>query len=180
MSKCPDARDCLRDLILPTMQNASDKVDFTLSYIGKVYPHGDEVECKHGQGECLGNILELCAASLYPDPKIYLGFTMCLSNNYSLIPQRSFVTDCALEYGIDFDKLNDCMSKDDGSYGVGLLKESVQRSAEANVTYSCTVSLNVAGLTMLIHLLAAGPLGQQGSLHSRWRSVEGLRRRIIR
>ncbi|KAJ9669592.1 hypothetical protein H2201_000459 [Coniosporium apollinis] len=142
MSKCPDARDCLRDLILPTMQNASDKVDFTLSYIGKVYPHGDEVECKHGQGECLGNILELCAASLYPDPKIYLGFTMCLSNNYSLIPQRSFVTDCALEYGIDFDKLNDCMSKDDGSYGVGLLKESVQRSAEANVTYSCTVRLD--------------------------------------
>ena len=35
MSKCPDARDCLHDLILPTMQRVSDKVDFRLEYIGK-------------------------------------------------------------------------------------------------------------------------------------------------
>ena len=34
MSKCPDARDCLRDLVLPTMQRVYDKVNFTLSYIG--------------------------------------------------------------------------------------------------------------------------------------------------
>lgn len=34
MSKCPDARDCLHDMILPAMQNVSDKVDFKLSYIG--------------------------------------------------------------------------------------------------------------------------------------------------
>ena len=34
MSKCPDAKDCLHDMILPTMQNVSNKVDFTLSYIG--------------------------------------------------------------------------------------------------------------------------------------------------
>lgn len=35
MSKCPDARDCLHDLILPTMQRVYDKVDFKLSYIGR-------------------------------------------------------------------------------------------------------------------------------------------------
>jgi hypothetical protein len=34
MSKCPDARDCLHDMILPAMQNISHKVDFKLSYIG--------------------------------------------------------------------------------------------------------------------------------------------------
>lgn len=34
MSKCPDARDCLRELVLPTMQRSFDKVNFTLSYIG--------------------------------------------------------------------------------------------------------------------------------------------------
>jgi hypothetical protein len=34
MSKCPDARDCLHDLVLPTMQRTLDKVNFTLSYIG--------------------------------------------------------------------------------------------------------------------------------------------------
>jgi hypothetical protein len=36
MSKCPDARDCLHDLILPAMQQVEDKVDFTLSFIGQL------------------------------------------------------------------------------------------------------------------------------------------------
>lgn len=34
MSKCPDAQDCLRLLVLPTMQRAFEKVNFTLSFIG--------------------------------------------------------------------------------------------------------------------------------------------------
>lgn len=34
MSKCPDARDCLRDLVVPAMEKVVDKVDFTLSFIG--------------------------------------------------------------------------------------------------------------------------------------------------
>lgn len=35
MSKCPDAKDCLKELILPTMEQVSDKVDFQLSFIAK-------------------------------------------------------------------------------------------------------------------------------------------------
>lgn len=35
MSKCPDARDCLRDLVVPAMEKISEKVDFRLSYIAK-------------------------------------------------------------------------------------------------------------------------------------------------
>lgn len=35
MSKCPDARDCLQQLVVPAMVQISEKVDFKLSYIGK-------------------------------------------------------------------------------------------------------------------------------------------------
>ena len=35
MSKCPDARDCLRDLVVPAMEQIVDMVDFKLSFIGK-------------------------------------------------------------------------------------------------------------------------------------------------
>lgn len=35
MSKCPDARQCLKQLVVPTMANVSDKVDFRLSFIGR-------------------------------------------------------------------------------------------------------------------------------------------------
>ncbi|KAI9668059.1 MAG: hypothetical protein M1821_000879 [Bathelium mastoideum] len=124
------------------MANVSDKVDFTLSFIGTPTSDDDGVQCKHGPPECLGNILELCAASIYPDPKIYLGFAMCLTDRYDEVPQRELVMDCSLEHGIDFDRLNECVSRDDGSYGIELLRQSVNRTADAGVTKSCTVRLN--------------------------------------
>lgn len=101
----------------------------------------DGIDCKHGPAECLGNIIELCAQNLYPDPKTYLGFTMCLTRDYNEIPQRSLIEDCALEHAIDFADLNECATKDDGAFGVGMLRDSVRRSSEAGVTKSCTVRL---------------------------------------
>ncbi|KAF7903353.1 uncharacterized protein EAF01_006402 [Botrytis porri] len=141
MSKCPDAQDCLKMMVLPAMQRVYDKVNFTLSFIGAPTDN-DGVACKHGPQECMGNILELCSATLYPDPKIYLGFTMCLTRDYKDIPDRSLVEDCALEHGMDFEKLNACTVQDDGGYGMGMLRDSVRRSTEAGVVKSCTVRLN--------------------------------------
>lgn len=96
----------------------------------------------HGQTECLGDIVELCAAAEYPDPKTYLGFTMCLEHEYREIPRQAFLEECALEHGMSFEKLNDCMSRDDGAYGMGLLRDSVTRSAKLGVSTSCTVRLD--------------------------------------
>lgn len=107
----------------------------------------------------------LCAASLYPDPKTYLGFAMCLIKDYEDIPRRALIEDCALEHAIDFEKLSDCASQDDGALGVDMLRSSVRRSSEvkrnpysrtrgegadnsdidhlqAGVTKSCTVRLD--------------------------------------
>jgi len=90
----------------------------------------------------MGNIVELCAAELYPDPKLYLGFTMCLMKEYEHIPEKSLIEDCALEHSLDFAKLNECATRDDGGFGMGLLRDSVRRSKDAGVTKSCTVRLN--------------------------------------
>src|ERR1700712_4578885 len=70
-SKCPDARDCLLDLVVPVMIRLSPKINFTLSYIATPSEPDGGVECMHGPTECLGNILELCAIHEYPDPKVY-------------------------------------------------------------------------------------------------------------
>ncbi|KAJ2975297.1 hypothetical protein NUW58_g8399 [Xylaria curta] len=121
ISKCPDTRDCLRELILPAMIRVHEKVNFTLTYIGTP-TENDGVECKHGPGECMGNIIELCAHKLYPDPKIWLGFTMCLTRDYEAIPQRELVEDCALEHAVDFVKLNECATRDDGAFGMAMLR----------------------------------------------------------
>lgn len=93
----------------------------------------------HGPGECLGNIIQLCAANVYPDPKIYLGFANCMTSDYKQIPDRELVENCALEFGVDFHKLNACIS-DEGE-GIDLLRASAERSRHNNVTKSCTVRL---------------------------------------
>jgi hypothetical protein len=100
------------------------------------------VLCKHGPSECLGNIVELCAARLYPDPKTYLGFTMCLTRQYEDIPKQSLVEDCALEHSISMQALNACTDEDEGRCGTDMLRASFNRSKEAGVTKSCTVRLD--------------------------------------
>ncbi|KOS18383.1 Gamma-interferon-inducible lysosomal thiol reductase [Escovopsis weberi] len=129
MSKCPDARDALQQLVIPVMQRVYDKVDFTLSYIGRSTAN-DGVSCLHGPSECMGNILELCARELYPDPKINLGFVMCLSKDYQDIPDRSLIADCALEHAVSLEDLNECATRDDGAHGLELLHNSVKHSAD--------------------------------------------------
>jgi hypothetical protein len=57
---------------------------------------------------------------------------MCLSRDYKEIPQRSLIEDCALEHAINFEALNECATKDDGAYGIGMLRGSVQRSTDVS------------------------------------------------
>ena len=99
----------------------------------------NDVHCMHGPAECLGNIISLCAISLFPKDAVRsLGFTNCLLRFYSRIPARDLVQSCASEYGIEFDALNACISDDDGT-GLHLLQESIERSEEAGIKKSCTV-----------------------------------------
>jgi hypothetical protein len=102
----------------------------------------------HGPEECMGNIVELCAANLYPDPKLYLGFTMCLMKEYQHIPERSLIEDCALEHSLDFSKLNECATSEDGGFGMGMLRDSVRRSKDVGshlIAYrTCLIFLRLA------------------------------------
>lgn len=134
-----------------------------------VSPNTEEIECKHGPGECIGDMLLLCAANLpfpaamddtilppqYPRTPIVrsLGFANCLINDFAQIPEREFVHQCAMEFGIDFDALNKCASQqnddpDDGGddspplSGIALLRESATRGEKLGVKTSCTVRLD--------------------------------------
>lgn len=101
----------------------------------------DSIHCKHGPGECLGDMIALCAGDLYPDDSIIsLGFSNCLVSSYSKIPSRGLVESCALEHGVSFEKLNDCISEE--GKGLDLLEQSVERSQAAGVTKSCTVRVD--------------------------------------
>ncbi|KAA8648272.1 hypothetical protein EYZ11_007767 [Aspergillus tanneri] len=155
MSKCPDAQYCLKHLVVPAMEQISDKVDFDLSFIANVSDTSSDIQCKHGPGECIGNMLILCAENLpFPEGSDFrmptirsLGFSNCLIDSYHDIPDRALVEHCALEHGIDFNALNRCASKqqddpDAGLSGLALLRESALHSADLGVKTSCTVRLD--------------------------------------
>ncbi|OAX78298.1 hypothetical protein ACJ72_07396 [Emergomyces africanus] len=166
MSKCPDAHYCLENLIVPTMVQVHDKVDFRLSFIGSESDNSSDVSCMHGPDECVGNMLILCASNLPfpPDTKTHtkmptvrsLGFANCLLNSYNKIPERALVEDCAMEYGIDFKALNDCASRQadeddvkragaddpDTLSGLALLRTDFKRNTALGITKSCTVRVN--------------------------------------
>ncbi|EGD95435.1 hypothetical protein TESG_02916 [Trichophyton tonsurans CBS 112818] len=179
MSKCPDAQSCLHDLVVPAMEQVHRKVDFKLSFIGSASKDSSAVSCRHGPPECVGNILMLCAANLPYPPRVassssspepqscpnyettpvvrYLGFANCMISEYQDIPDRALVQDCALEYGISFNALNKCASRqsdegdeardghedcDHGPSGLALMRKSFQHSANAGVTKSCTVRVD--------------------------------------
>jgi Gamma interferon inducible lysosomal thiol reductase (GILT) len=151
MSMCPDARDCLELLVIPAMALLpAAHVNFTLSFIGRPTPRDGGVECPHGPRECLGDMLELCAARLYPrEPKRHLGFAMCLSRRYDEIPQRGLVEGCAAQQGVDFEQLNECASGETGATGMDMLRRSVEWSAQQGVVKSCTVSGSCCAMVKL-------------------------------
>lgn len=131
---------CLKELVLPAMERVHSKVDFKLNFLGRPTAN-DGIECMHGPAECMGNIILLCAAHHYPVTQS-LPFTMCLENDYKDIPNEALVRDCALEFGLDFAKLNECASDDNTGLGLSLLRDSVERTISKGVTKSCTVRLN--------------------------------------
>lgn len=138
-------------------------------FLNSVSKESSEIECKHGPAECIGDMLMLCAANLpfppktvdavltraYPRTPIIrsLGFANCLINDYTRIPERGFVHQCALEHAIDFEALNDCASQqnddpNDGGRGkappsgLALLRDSALRSERLGAKISCTVRLD--------------------------------------
>ena len=65
---------------------------------------------------------------------------MCLTRDYRHIPQRGLIEDCALEHAVDFDELNECATKDDGAFGMDMLRKSVRRTTEVCLTLPVVLS----------------------------------------
>lgn len=104
----------------------------------------------HGPGECLGNMVHLCGANLYPyshaaekQNTTFISFSQCLVHDYENLPNQTFIEECAKEGGVDFQKINDCVSDQGFEGGIELLRSSFEWSEYLGVRTSCTV--RVAG-----------------------------------
>ncbi|GAO52783.1 hypothetical protein SAICODRAFT_20148 [Saitoella complicata NRRL Y-17804] len=134
MSQCPDARDC-EEVFAGVVEKGAYMIDFHIDYIAALTPTND-ITCKHGPTECLGNIQQLCLAQSYPNPHLSLPFILCQNLNQSQIPQNGAA--CLVFLGLDLKKWEQCVEGDEGR---GLLITSARGVQERNVTRSCTVEV---------------------------------------
>ncbi|TCD70822.1 hypothetical protein EIP91_001512 [Steccherinum ochraceum] len=142
MSQCPDAILC-ESVFDSVVEEVGDKIDLTLTFIGQANSSEPEfgITCKHGPGECAGNVHELCAIKYEPFSK-WWNFVQCenkLSRPEIGTPEAAF--DCAATAGIDWTggQVGVCAGPDGsatGKEGIQLLKESVEVTASLGITRS--------------------------------------------
>jgi len=67
-------------------------------------------ECMHGDQECQGNIIELCAYNVtYPASQYgWWNMGVCMQNDYDNIPDNA--QNCAQQAGLDWNKITACVS----------------------------------------------------------------------
>ncbi|KAJ3417084.1 hypothetical protein HDV05_006943 [Chytridiales sp. JEL 0842] len=139
MSICPDAVFC-EDTLKEVLPKVEGIVNFQTDYIAdsdSTAVYG--ATCKHGDNECLENIIQLCIRDSYPDRKDWFEFILCSNNYWYLMPSDPLIESCAQQVGIDYEKVKPCV---EGQRGKELFLESVKRKDKAHVVKSCTIVMN--------------------------------------
>lgn len=144
MSQCPDALYC-ESVFDEVLKEVGDIVDLRLSFIGRINSTEPEhgVTCRHGPGECTGNIHELCVASLYNSYTQWWPFVIC-SNGHGrfAVGTEEVSKECAHGLGLSWKKIKNCVDSDGKKGGEALLKKSVSQTRELGIERSCTVIIN--------------------------------------
>ncbi|KAI1795114.1 hypothetical protein LXA43DRAFT_1110669 [Ganoderma leucocontextum] len=139
MSACPDAILC-ENVFDHVVQRVGDKVDLTLTFIGKLNSSDPDfgVTCMHGQNECAGNVQELCAIKYAPFER-WWEFVQCqnFQGRYE-VGKPATALKCANSAKLDWENSGDGK----GEEGLSLLQQSVQETNLLGIEKSCTVIIN--------------------------------------
>ncbi|EDO35033.1 predicted protein [Nematostella vectensis] len=113
-SMCGGCRDMIRDQLYPTFQKVGSIMDITLVPYGNAqeYRYGNKwvFNCQHGQGECEGNIIEVCAINVLKNISAYFPFIHCFEQFISSYNPSSTAQYCAKQLGIDYAPIEKCAS----------------------------------------------------------------------
>eukprot|EP00747_Dinoflagellata_sp_TGD_P211433 gnl/TRDRNA2_/TRDRNA2_84673_c0_seq2.p1 gnl/TRDRNA2_/TRDRNA2_84673_c0~~gnl/TRDRNA2_/TRDRNA2_84673_c0_seq2.p1 ORF type:complete len:894 (-),score=196.82 gnl/TRDRNA2_/TRDRNA2_84673_c0_seq2:41-2722(-) len=64
--------------------------------------------CQHGEGECLGNMIHLCAMDQIKDPAKYVPFLGCMAANPNYSVEKSSY-ECAAQHNVSAKELKECV-----------------------------------------------------------------------
>eukprot|EP00747_Dinoflagellata_sp_TGD_P063265 gnl/TRDRNA2_/TRDRNA2_153378_c1_seq2.p1 gnl/TRDRNA2_/TRDRNA2_153378_c1~~gnl/TRDRNA2_/TRDRNA2_153378_c1_seq2.p1 ORF type:complete len:369 (-),score=91.95 gnl/TRDRNA2_/TRDRNA2_153378_c1_seq2:57-1067(-) len=155
-SQCPYSLLFLQDLakVLPAMygKQLKDRVNLQLSPFGNAqavptksisegykFWHPEVVEsgqenvylCQHGEGECLGNMIHMCAMQLQQDPLKFINFLGCMADNPNFsVEKASYECAAKLEHDIDIKAIKKCALGPDGVSGMDTAHKRTAKHTE--------------------------------------------------
>ncbi|KAJ6539338.1 hypothetical protein B0H19DRAFT_1213306 [Mycena capillaripes] len=148
-TRCPDALACEAIFDEVLREVGRQKMDLSLVYVAELNSTDGDfgVTCKHGLGECAGNVQQLCVAK-YASPSAWWEFVQCQNSHGRFqvgLPDVAFK--CAETAGIDWEAsgVGNCASLDGsgkGAEGLALLRKSLSRGKALGIEKSCTVLIN--------------------------------------
>jgi hypothetical protein len=166
MSQCPDAVLC-EELFEDVLDKVDELVAMKTHYIATI--NGDQVTCKHGANECMGNMQQLCVYNLFNEAlsrgeteevdddlkkrdKLELNdwfeFVHCQSKHVSEIPSDKLLQKCSKEVkskSVHPKAIKQCID----TKGPALALASAKSVQERGVSRSCT--MYVANKLRCIH-----------------------------
>lgn len=132
MSKCPYSAK-VQESMVEVLERVGGYVEYEQHFVGT--EESGSPSCLHGESECKGNVVQLCAAEHAPESLVEL--SGCMARNQAAIPDIWVA--CARGMGMDEEQgneVNDCVK---GQEGQELLEKSFAIAAERGVNESPTV-----------------------------------------
>ncbi|XP_015916968.1 gamma-interferon-inducible lysosomal thiol reductase [Parasteatoda tepidariorum] len=123
-TNCPDSMRFVTQQLYPLYQEMKNSLKIRLIPFGKGTAYFNEVSkqydfnCHHGPAECLGNTVQSCVISLYPQPEDHMNLVNCME---AYPRPSSSGSKCAKRLGLDWNKISKCA---DGEEGNRLLYEN--------------------------------------------------------
>ena len=135
MSQCPYGVRVLNTWA-DVVKQVGDNVNLSVEFIGDDLG-GGKFKAMHGESEVQGNILEVCAARLFPENYKYFDFYTCINKNYRKLPEGWEA--CATSSKLDVPKMKACF---EGEQGKKFLSESFKKAKSKKATGSPTLFMD--------------------------------------
>jgi len=136
--------------------------------------HDMGIACMHGEDECAGNRMQLCARELYPDLNDWFNFVVCQAGSFTSVPRNG--EECARKVGLDYEKLIKCSAQD--ALGQDLLRASLALSKERGVVYGIQLNSYNYLINTTVQQVVFGCHKQQARVHPRSLVVVQLSQRL--
>lgn len=135
-------------LALAPLARSHANLHVSIAYIASLDDNGT-FHSLHGEPEVVGDVWELCAIEHYQANLKYLNFLVCLSQQYTVIPDNA--EKCAIEAALDLSVMKECVESKEGTY---LLNRSIQLSSAEGLNGEVESVIFINGKRY------AGPLSQ--------------------